>query len=365
MRRYYLKNGFADFQVISADAELAPDGESFIITITLEEGPLYKINSVSVAQGDTNLDPKNLQRAVESNPGEDYDATKVDKTVENITIEAGKAGFAFAKVEPDIQRDAANQKLNIVYNITEGPRAYIERIDIIGNTRTLDEVIRRELRLFEGDAYNRVLVDRGRRRLTALDFFEKIDFREEPGSAADRVVLIVEVVEKSTGSFNVSAGYSSSEGIIGSIGLTERNLLGRGQTVRLNTHLSFKRQSVDFGFTEPYFLGMPMSAGVDVFATRSDESDTTSYISERIGFALRNGFRLDENQSLNFKYSLARRRIKIDSDFEPPFPQIRNCDPDTNENCDPDFDFDDLPSPAVYDSAGVSWKSAVGCDLHL
>lgn len=358
LRRFYLKNGFADFQVISADAELDPDGENFIITFTVEEGPLYRINSVSVAQGDTTLDPTSLQRAVESNPGEDYDASKIDKTVENITVEAGKGGYAFAKVEPDIKRDPANQKLDIVYNITEGPRAYIERIDIIGNTRTQDEVIRRELRLFEGDAYNRVLVERGRRRLTSLDFFEKIDFREEQGSAPDKVVLIVEVVEKSTGSLNLSAGYSSSEGIIGSIGVTERNLLGRGQTVRLNTSLSFKRQSIDFGFTEPYFLGMPMSAGFDIFATRSDESDTTSYTSERIGFAIRNGFRLDENQSLNFKYSLARRRIDIDNDFDNPI----FCTPGTALpiGCDPELDSDDLPAPAIYDAKGVSWKSAIG-----
>lgn len=333
LRRFYLKNGFADFRVISADAELAPDGESFYITFTLEEGPLYKVNSVAINKGDTNLDEASLRDAVQLSPGEDYDATKVDKSVENITIEAGKAGYAFAKVEPDVKRDEPNRTLDITYNITEGPRTYIERIDIIGNTRTLDEVIRRELRLYEGDAYNRVLVERGRRRLTALDFFQKIDMRDEPGSAPDKVILIVEVAEKSTGSLNLTAGYSTSDGVIGGVSITERNLLGRGQNVRLDTQLSWDRQTVDFGFTEPYFLDMPMSAGFDIFATRSSNTDTTSYDSTRYGGALRTGFRLDEWQSLSFKYSLSRREITID---------------DKND-----------VSPAILDSEGVTWKSAV------
>lgn len=333
LRRFYLKNGFADFRVISADAELAPDGESFYLTFTVEEGPLYRVNSVAINKGDTNLDEEQLREAVQLTPGEDYDATKVDKSVENITIEAGKAGYAFAKVEPDIKKDEPNRLLDITYNITEGPRTYIERIDIVGNTRTLDEVIRRELRLYEGDAYNRVLVERGRRRLTGLDFFEKIDMREEPGSAPDRVVLIVEVVEKSTGSLNLTAGYSTSDGIIGGISITERNLLGRGQNIRLDTQLSWDRQTVDFGFTEPYFLDMPLSAGFDLFATRSSDTDTSNYDSTRYGGALRTGFRLDEWQSLSFRYTLARREITID-------------DPQN-------------VSPAILDSEGVTWKSSV------
>jgi outer membrane protein insertion porin family len=333
LRRYYLKNGFADFRVISADAELAPDGESFYLTFTVEEGPLYKVNSVAINKGDTNLDEVSLRDAVQLAPGEDYDATKVDKSVENITIEAGKAGYAFAKVEPDIKKDEPNRLLDITYNVTEGPRTYIERIDIIGNTRTLDEVIRRELRLYEGDAYNRVLVERGRRRLTSLDFFEKIDMRDEPGSAPDKVVLIVEVVEKSTGSLNLTAGYSTSDGVIGGISITERNLLGRGQNVRLDTQLSWDRQTVDFGFTEPYFLDMPLSAGFDLFATRSSDTDTTNYDSTKYGGALRTGFRLDEWQSLSFKYSLARREITIDDEAH--------------------------VSPAILDAEGVTWKSAV------
>ena len=184
LRRYYLKTGYADVKIISADAELAPDGESFYITFAIEEGPLYKIAAVTINEGDTNLDPDALRSRVAIGPGEDYDATKIDRTVEKITIEAGKAGYAFAKVEPEITRDPINRTLSIVYKIQEGPRTYIERIDIVGNRRTMDEVIRRELRLYEGDAYNRILVDRARRRLTALDFFEKIELQGRTGICA-------------------------------------------------------------------------------------------------------------------------------------------------------------------------------------
>ena len=289
LRRYYLKNGYADFRVVSATAELAPDGESFFISFMVEEGPEYKVGAVSVNTGNTMLDPKTLTALIKTDSGSRYNATLVDRTVEELTIEAGKSGFAFAKVEPNIERDPANQRLNIVYDMQEGPRVYIERIDIRGNVRTLDEVLRREIRLVEGDAYNRILVDRARRRLTALDFFEKIDIREEPGSAADLVVLVIEVQEKSTGSVAFSAGYSSTETVIGSISVQERNFLGRGQNVGLSTNLSLKRQAVNFSFTEPYFLGRRVSAGIDGTFQRTDLEKESSYRTQQYGGGFRFG----------------------------------------------------------------------------
>lgn len=311
LRRHYLKNGFADFRVIAATAELARDGESFFITFAVEEGPQYDLGQVTVNTGTTAIDPDVLARTMTVQPGERYDASKLDRTVENMTIEAGKYGFAFARVEPNIQRDEANRVLNVTFEIQEGPRVYIERIEIIGNVRTLDEVIRRELRLVEGDAYNRILVDRARRRLTALDFFEKIDFREAPGSAPDKVVLIIEVLEKSTGTLSFSAGYSTTEQGIGSISVSERNLLGRGQFIRLQTSLSFKRQSVDFSFTEPYFLGRPMSAGFDAFATRTDQRRESSFTTQQIGGALRFGFPLSDYSRLQTKYGFTHRIVDV------------------------------------------------------
>ena len=334
LRRYYLKHGFADFQLISAEAQLSPNGDYFEINIVLEEGVHYTISDVAVNIGNTNLDPEKLTPVIKTGVGDSYDATRVDKTVENLALEASRQGFVFAKVEPKIDRDAASGSLNINYTIAEGQRAYVERIEIEGNNRTLDEVIRRELLIFEGDAFNRTLVERARRRLTALDFFDKIDFQEEQGSAPDKIVLYVVVQEKSTGKIAFSVGYSTTEKVIGSVELTERNLMGKGQFLRLNTSLSFKKQSVDFGFTEPYFMGMPISAGIDLFAKKSDNKDFSSYESKQVGGALRTGFKLDDYSSLNFRYSLAYREVS----------GINAAS----------------ASPAIIAQEGNTWKSAIG-----
>jgi len=197
----------------------------------------------------------------------------------------------------------------------------------------MDEVIRRELRLYEGDAYNRILVDRARRRLTALDFFEKIDFKEEPGSSPDKVVLIVDLVEKSTGSLNFSAGYSTNQGVILGVSVSERNFMGRGQYVKLNTQLSFDRQAVDFSFTEPYFMGMPLAVGTDLYTSYTDDQNASSYSVFAVGGALRAGFRIDEFQGMGFRYSLARRDVG---------------------------DVPDKASLAIKDSEGITWKSMIG-----
>lgn len=319
LRRHYLRHGYADFNVISAEAQLSPNGDYFEIAFVVEEGPRYKIADVAVNIGDTNLDPERLKEVIKTGVGDDYNATKVDKTVENLALEASRQGFVFAKVEPKVDRNAGQGSLNISYNIVEGRRAYVEQIIIEGNTRTLDEVIRRELLIYEGDAFNRTLIERARRRLTSLDFFEKIDFQEEEGSAPDKINLIVAVTEKSTGKISFSVGYSTAEQIVGSVELSERNLLGRGQYVKLNTTLSFKRQQIDFSFTEPYFMGMPILAGFDIFATKTDYKSTSSYRSSSIGGALRTGFKLDEYSNVGFKYTLAYREVDgIDRDEASP-----------------------------------------------
>jgi outer membrane protein insertion porin family len=334
LRRYYLKNGFADVQIISADPRVADDGDGFIIDFVVEEGPRYDVADVAINIGDSNLQPDALRAKVKTGVGDTYDASKVDKSVENLTLEAAKQGFVFAKVEPRVDRNADGKTVNIVYGISEGPRTYVERIDIVGNTRTLDHVIRREMRLFEGDAYNRALVERARRRLTALDYFTKVDFREEEGSAPDKIVLVVEVEEKNTGELTFSIGYSTVETIVGAVGVSERNLFGRGWQAKLNTSLSFKKQQVDFSFTEPYFMGMPISAGIDLFANNIDNENESSFTSQQVGGALRTGFRLDEYSSLSFKYLIAFRDVKgIDVDSA---------------------------APAIIDEEGKSLKSAVG-----
>lgn len=309
LRRHYLQNGYADFRVISATAELARGGDTFFITFTVEEGPLYEFGEIRVDVGNTSLDPDAVIAEVTTFEGDTYDANKVDASIEAITLQAGKLGFAFAQVRPTAERDDENLRIHITYVINEGPRVYVERIEIVGNVRTLDVVIRREMRLVEGDAYNRILVDRARRRITALDFFNTVDIQEQQGSTADKVILIVQVDEKSTGQLNFGAGFSTTEAILGTVSLSERNLLGRGQFVRLATSLSFKRQQLDFSFTEPYFLDRRIRFGVDAFATETNLQNESSFDSRQIGGGLRFGFPVSEDSSVVLRYNFTNRDI--------------------------------------------------------
>lgn len=338
LRRHYLKNGFADVQIVSADARLTGDGKGFDINFVIEEGRRYTVADVAINVGDAKLDATGLTKVVKTGVGDTYNASKVDKSVENLTLEASNQGFVFAKVEPKVDRDPTKDKINITYNISEGTRAYIERIDITGNSRTRDEVIRRELRLYEGDAFNRTLIERARRRLTALDFFSKIDFKENPGSAPDKVVIDVNVTEKSTGSLTFTVGYSTTDAVIGSVALAERNLFGKGLQASINTSLSYTKQQINMSYTDPYFMGMPISAGFDLFASNIDNTAYSSYSTWQVGGALRTGFRLDDYSALNFKYSLTYRDINgVDSA---------------------------KASPTVIASEGTSFKSALGVNYQ-
>lgn len=311
LRRHYMSQGYADFEVVSSTAELAPDGRSFFITFTVNEGEEYRFGEIDIDTGDTLLDAADLASALETHRNTRYDASKIDKSVENLTVLAGNRGFAFARARPSVERDPENRKINLTYRLQEGPRVFIERIMIVGNTRTEDDVIRRELRLVEGDAYNRVLIDRARRRITALDFFGEVNIREQEGSRPDTVVIIIEVTEKSTGTINFAVGYSTTEQAIGSISFTERNLLGRGQHINLNTSLSFRRQGIDFSFTEPYFMGRNLSAGIDAFATRVDQTRESSFNVQQMGGGFRFGFPLSEFSRLTTRYSFSRRDINV------------------------------------------------------
>lgn len=334
VRRFYLKNGFADIQVVSAEAHLKQDGKGFVITITVDEGPRYTVHDVAVNIGtNTTLNGNALRSKVRTGVGDYYDATKVDKSVEALTLEASDEGFTFAKVEPKVDRNPDGRTVNITYNITEGQRVYVERIDITGNNRTRDYVIRRELQLYEGDAFNPTLVERARRRLTALDYFDKVDFKQLPGSAPDRIVLDVDVSEKSTGSLTFSVGYSTTETVVGTIEYAERNLFGMGYQQSIATSASFVKQSINYSFTDPYFLGSNISAGFDVFANNTDNQTSSSYSATQYGGALRTGFKLDEYQSLNFKYLLAYRNIY-------------GLDPT-------------VATPLALSQAGATWKNAV------
>ena len=294
LRRFYLANGYADFRVISAVAELTPDRSNFVITFSLEEGQRYRVAAIAIESQLRDLTPEHLLPIIELEAGDWYDADGVEDTILTLTEAVGSRGYAFVDVRPRIERDLEAATLDVIFEIEEGPRVYVERIDIVGNVRTLDEVIRREFRLVEGDAFNSALIRRSRQRIMNLGFFDMVDIQNSEGTAPDRAVLTVAVSEVPTGELTFGAGVSSSDGLLGDISVRERNLLGRGQDLRLGFTVSSNRQDIDLSFTEPYFLDRNVSAGFDVFRRAADLQDESSFDRETIGFALRAGYPLAE-----------------------------------------------------------------------
>ncbi|WP_374383855.1 outer membrane protein assembly factor BamA [Dongia sp.] len=294
LRKFYLEEGYADFRVVSAVAELSPDQEAFFITFTVEEGERYKLGKVDIKTTLKDLDPNSLWSEVQTGEGDWYNATLVDKSVQAIADRVGSLGYAFVDVRPRIKRDAKNHVLDLTYDIQEGPKVYVERIDITGNIRTQDKVIRREFRLAEGDAFSTAKMKRTEQRLRNLGFFEAVDIQTVPGSAPDKTVVKVKVAEQSTGELTFGAGFSTADGPLGNIGVRERNLLGKGQDLRLNFTLSGKRSQVDLSFTDPYFLDKDMSAGFDLFHRRFNDVHDDNYDLSQTGFGLRMGYDLTE-----------------------------------------------------------------------
>ena len=309
VRRYYLTNGYADARVLSAVADIDAEGEAFIITFTVDEGQLYTFGNVDIETTLTAINVDGLGSKVLTKPGADYDAVKIDKSIEALTLAIAEQGYAFARVRPRVERDPISRTINLTYVVEEGPRVYIERINVYGNTRTKDHVIRREFRLVEGDAYNQLLVRNAKKRLQALGFFEKVDISRESGAASDRVIINVSVVEKNTGELSFGAGYSSAEGVIADISITERNLLGNGQFLRLSVGGSLERQQIDLSFTEPRFMDMNLAAGFDLFHKEIDRTSESGYRSRRTGGGIRLGFPVAENIRGSIRYSFTRDDI--------------------------------------------------------
>ena len=310
LRRFYGARGYADFQVVSTVAELTPDGREFYITFTVEEGPQYKFGDISVETTFKDLNTEQLVAMAQSLKGDTYDADLIEATVQAFTDEIGRQGYAFVSVEPSLKKNPETLTVDVTYQINEGRKVYVERIDVSGNLRTLDEVIRREFRLAEGDAFNTALLRRSQQRLRNLGFFEKVDVTTEQGSAPDKVVIKVKVTEKSTGELSFGAGFSTQDGLLGDIRLTEHNLLGRGQDLSANLTVSQRRQSIDISFTEPYFLDRDLAAGFDLFRTRTDFQRESSYDETSTGGTLRMGYPLTENLRHSVRYTLRADEIQ-------------------------------------------------------
>jgi outer membrane protein insertion porin family len=302
LRKHYLNQGFYDFRVTSAVAELSPDQSRFFVTYTLNEGVRYEFGDISVSSSLAKLDPEVLRAFVAMRDGDLYRRDSVEQAVEALTFAAGAAGYAFVEIRPREVADPETRKVNIVFEVNEGPRVYIDRIDIVGNSATLDRVIRRELRLSEGDAFNRVLLDRSRNRVRALGFFSDVEITEKPTALPDRTVVEVRVEEQPTGELQFGLGYSNSDAYQVDISVTERNLRGRGQFLRFRINASSRTNNVDIRFTEPRLFGRNLAGSFELFSVGQNYLEEAAYESQSTGLSLRTAFPLGEYLSFGGRY---------------------------------------------------------------
>lgn len=312
LRRFYLSQGYVDFRVTSAVAELTPDRDGFILTFTVEEGPQYTFGTISLENRLTDIPDFRLSPLLKPRSGEVYDNNLVRETVDDLVDEVGTYGFAFVDVQPRSTTLREERKINLVFLVDEGARIYVERIDIEGNLRTLDRVVRREFGIVEGDAFNTSKIARATRRIRNLGYFRKVDVSNEQGSQPDRTKVKVKVEETSTGEFSIGAGYSSESGALLSLRLAERNLLGKGQELALAVTVSGQQNEIDLSFTEPYFQDRPISVGADVFRITNDYEDRTVDEEKITGGRLRVGYKLSENWTQRWRYTLSQRATNYD-----------------------------------------------------
>jgi outer membrane protein insertion porin family len=346
LRRFYLKHGYIDVRVVSAVGEFDPAQQGFIITFTIEEGEQYRIGTIDVRSKIPALSPRLLEPRLRTSTGDVYNAEAVEKTVEDMTIEAARQGFAFASVRPGADRNNKARTINLIFTVDEGQRTYIERINIRGNNKTRDYVIRREFDVAEGDAYNRALINRAERRLKNLNYFKTVKISTEPGSAPDRVVVNVDAEDMSTGEVSLSGGYSTSDGALAEASIGERNLFGLGLASKVSVTYGQHSKGAAFSFVEPYLFNYRLALGLDLYAKQQLPTNFISYQTDTIGAGLRLGVALREDLALQLRYSIYRQQVIL-----PSF--LNNCN-----NINPDF-INTFPTSGVYGTTPATTFPAV------
>lgn len=364
IRRFYLRKGYADAQITDSKVDFDSADGGYLITITVSEGARYRVGDIAIDSRLPDVSGDDLKSSLRISKGDVYNADLVDKSIFGITKTVASRGYAFSQVRPQGDRDAANATINLKFVVDEGPRVYIERINVRGNTRTRDYVIRREFDIGEGDAYNKVLIDRTERRLNNLGYFKSVRISNEPGSAPDRVIVNVDVEDQPTGQFSIAGGYSTSEGFIGEVGIRESNLLGTGRVVSVKGSTGQYSRGVEFSYTEPYIFDRRMSAGFDLYNKQSDNARFARYSNMMTGGTIRIGAPISEEFSVGARYSLYQQDIKIPNSgsqlfndcpawaYGPPVQNSADCF--TNGEA----------SLAIKDAAGTRLTSLVGYTLN-
>lgn len=317
LRKFYRAHGYADAQVRSS-ASYDGNLKGVVVTYTMDEGPLYRFGKVQLQSELSGVDPAGYRQYLRSHSGDPYDADAIHQTLDDLSMDLAKAGQPFADVtvrtdrEPPATGTGGAGVINVFYMIDQGKRLYVERIQIHGNTKTRDDVIRREFDFGEGDAYNRALVDRAERRLKALGYFKTVKITEDPGSAPDRVVLNVDLQEEDTGTFTINGGYSTATGLMASVSVSDTNLLGTGYKGKISVTVGQYAEGFDIGLTDPYFLGQRMPAGAELFANETLGNVNQSFNSTVYGARLSLGTPLSEQLGVNWNYSIYNQSVTLD-----------------------------------------------------
>lgn len=309
LRKFYLSQGYVDFRVLSSVAELAPDQKYFFITYTVEEGERYKFGKVDITSGVTEIKPDMIAEERTTETGEWYDADQVQSDLDNMTDILGKQEYAFATVRPQMTRNRDTQTVDLTYRVEPTPKNFVESVNIAGNMRTMDKVVRREVEMVEGDAFNKTKLAKTEQNLRNLDYFEKVEVKPVAGSAPDQTQIDINVEEKSTGEMSIGAGFSTTDGPLADFRIRERNFMGKGQDLQFATTIAGERTEFDVGLTEPYFMDRDLAAGIDLFHMTRDLLDESSYNQRRTGAGLRLGYPLSENWRQTLRYRLERNDI--------------------------------------------------------
>jgi outer membrane protein insertion porin family len=312
LRLYYRSKGYADASVPSARAEYDPGAHGFTLTFSIDEGMLYHFGDIHIVSNVPGLDPEKLRGLLLARSGAVFDGNALDKTTEVLAIELAKLGYPFAQAAARTTRDAAATRIDVTFVIDQGPRTYVERVEIHGNTRTRDFVIRREFDIAEGDAYNKTLIDRAERRLKNLNYFKTVKLSTRPGSVQDRVVLDVEVAEQSTGEFTISGGYSTTDGLLAEVKVGDRNFLGSGKALSASASYGQYAKGIDLSASEPYFLGTRVSAGIELYYKQNDASPYQSYGSNTYGATMQFGTPITEQIGVQYRYSIYNQNVTLD-----------------------------------------------------
>src|SRR5271163_4404477 len=331
LRRHYLKYGYVDVRIVSATGEYDPAQKGFIITFTIQEGEQYHFGAVDISSNIPEVPAETLRNQLRAEPGRIYNADAVEKSAELVTVEVAKRGYPFAAARPRGDRIPEQRLVNVTFVIEEGPHVYIERINLRGNSRTRDYVVRREFDIVEGDPYNRALVDRAERRLKNLGYFKTVKITTEPGSAPDRIIIDVDLEEQSTGEFSVG----------------ERNLLGTGRVAKASVQYGQRSRGFELSFIEPYILDTRLALGFDVFAKQQTSSQYTTYLTRTIGGDVKTGIPITENVSTQLRYTIYQQEITLPS-------YLDNCN-----NLSPNF-ITTFPTPSAFASGDfiAAWLAA-------